>query len=253
MNREVREWFSDLGDNWEPDIATPRSSLRVGCTHAENDSIDMTLLRVLLFYLITGKGQSLQSPIYGIPTESYQQSVKFHPQIKLYFHEDLNDVSDDYQPVTAEITFRVMNETSESFTKANATVFANKIRTEFATGNGYRWRKGRLKLSYRQPERGYHLIIAAHSESEGKEVIGKVLDIQNHSPNWDYLTVSQLDNTPPTVPPTRRIYGEMRREPRRRPIAWVRFRWAELHLWGMPKAITLVDRSNRRRDALVKV
>ncbi len=252
VNREVREWFADLGDNWEPDIGTPRSSLRVGCTHVENDSMDMTLMRLMLFYLVTGKGQALQAPIYGIPTDAFQQKSAFLPQVKLYFHEDLDDVEEGYQPIDAEITYRVMGETSESMTETKARVIANKIRSEFCPGGGYRWHKGRVKCSYIQPERGYRMQLNAYSVAEAKQVINKILDLNGHSPDWNLLVHSQYDNSPPIIPPSKRIYGKTRRTARKRPVAYVRFRYAELHVHGVQKAITLVDRTNRRRQALIK-
>lgn len=252
VNREVREWFADLGETWEPDISTPRSSLRVGCTHVENDSMDMTLQRLMLFYLVTGKAQALQAPIYGIPTDVFQQRVEFLPQVKLYFHEDIDQVEEGYQPVTAEICYRVMGETSESMTESKARAIANRIKTEFCSGGGYRWHKGRVKVNYKHPDRGYHLQLNAYSVAEAKRVITKVLSLNDHTPDWDRLIHSEYDNSPPIIPPTKTIYGKSRRMPRKRPVAYVRFRWAELHLYGLPRAINLIDRVNRRKGTLVR-
>lgn len=252
VNREVREWFADLGDNWEPDIGTPRGSLRVGCTHAENDSMDMTLMRLMLFYLVTGKGQALQAPIYGIPSDAFQQRVEFAPQVKLYFHEDLDEVEAGYRPIEAEITYRVMGETSESLTEAKARAIATRIRSEFCAGGGYRWHKGRVKAIYKHPERGYHLQLNAYSVAEAKQVISKVLDLNSHTPDWDRLIHSEYDNSPPIVPPTKLVYGKSRRMPRKRPVGYVRFRWAELHIHGLQRAVNLVDRTNRRKGTLIR-
>jgi hypothetical protein len=48
QNKIVRTEFNDVGDdNWVKDISTPRASLRLACTHEEDDSIDMTILRSL--------------------------------------------------------------------------------------------------------------------------------------------------------------------------------------------------------------
>lgn len=252
MNQEVREWFADLGDTWTADISTPRSSLRVGCTHMENDTVDMTVLRTLLFYFLVGQAEAATPPFYGIPSDAFQQAVTFLPQVKLFFYEDLSDVEPGYQPVTAELTYRLVGETSESMTTAKATVIANRIKTEFCSGGGFRFHKGKTKVQYEDKAKGYLLRINCFSVEEGKRVINKVLDLNNDSPNWDNLIHSQYENAPPALPPTKHIYGKSRRMPRKRPVAWVRFRWAELHLWGLPRPINLIDRLNVRRNTLVR-
>jgi hypothetical protein len=55
----------------------------------------------------------------------------------------------------------------------------------------------------------------------------------------------------PTIPPTERIYGENRKLPRSKPIADVRFVRAELHIWGRPEPVILIDRSGVSKRALV--
>jgi hypothetical protein len=250
-NRLVREEFRDLGDDWEEDITLPRSSLRVACTIRDDDSAIQTLLRMLFFYGTLRKAQDFHPALYTTPIDRYQQEIKFAPQITLYFREDLEDVEEGYAAIDAEISFRVQNQNYNTFTEANAITFANKIKTEFCPNNGYRWRKGRTKISYRDKEKGYLLSINAYSEAEAREVISKVLSIQNDGIDNSKMIISQLAETPPTIPPTEFIYGNSRRIPRRKPVGYVRFQFAELHLWGVKNAITLVDRSYRRRNPLV--
>lgn len=253
-NRRVREHFRDLADpdaDWEAEIETPRGNLRVACTMKDADTADMCTIRTLLFWLVLGEAAALQAPIYGIPTDRYQQTVRFAPQVTLYFKEDLADIEEGYAPIDAEVSFRIMGETGNTLTQSDLNTLANKIRTEFATGNGYRWRKGRTILSYKHVEHGYHFILHAYSESEGREVMNKVLDLQGHSLDLSKLRINQLAEAPPIVPPTHTVLGRSRREPRRRPVGYVRFIYADLHIWGIPEAICLVDRSGRRRNALI--
>lgn len=260
-NRRVREHFREIADpddvaGWSHfsthvDLDRARHSLCADCLQRDDDSANMTILRTLLFWLVLGQASALHPPLYTMPTDRYQQSVKFAPQVTLYFREDLDDVEEGYAPIDAEISFRVMDETSGSMTESKAQNLANKIRTEFATGGGYRWHKGRTKLSYRDKDNGYQFSVNAYSESEGKEVIDKLLDIQGHVLDLDLLTIAQLGDTPPTIPPTELIYGKSRRVARKRPVGYVRFVFAELHLWGIPNPIILLDRSGRRKNALV--
>lgn len=250
QNRRVREFFRDIEAEELP--TQGRAALRDACLLEDSDSAVMTQLRLDLFYLVLEGGQALHPPIYSIPVDNYQQRVTFRPQVTLFFKEDLADVEDGFAPLTAELSFRLKS-TDDNITPAEAQLLANKIRNEFATGSGYRWRKGRTLLAYRDIEKGYIFKVYAASESEGKEVMRKAMSIQNDTLDEDLLKVNQLANTPPTLPPMRLVYGKSRRLPRKRPVGWVRFVWAEMHVWGVQEAIVLVDRSGRRRSALIAV
>lgn len=250
QNRRIREEFNDADDD---DISTPRSSLKQACLLKDGDSALQTLSRLWLYYVVLGGATALHPPLYSIPSDRYQQLVRFAPQITLYFKEDISDVEDGFAPLDAEISFRLMHESSTTVTKEDLRQLATKIRSEFAAAGGYRWKKGRVKLNYRDQERGYLLSINAFSESEGKEIINKVLDLQSHTLDNERLTINQLGEAPPIMPPTQQILGKTRRQPRRRPVGYVRFVWAEAHLWGIPEGITLLDRSGRRRNPIITV
>lgn len=251
-NRFVREEFRDVaGADWEGDISTPRASLRVACTVRDDDSAIMCNLRMMLFYITLRGAVDLHPPLYTTPTELYQSIFKFHPQVSLYFREDLEDVEEGYKPIDAVISFRLMNETSQTLSPSNAQTLALKINSLFGGRTPYRWRKGRVKLMYKHVDQGYDLKVHAFSEAEGRSVISKVLSIQGHGLDLEYLVTSEMAAPPPIVPPLNYTYGESRRAPRRRPVGWVRFRYAELHIHGVDKAITLVDTTLRRGNALV--
>lgn len=250
-NRQVREWFSDLGADADLDISTPRASLRTACWHQDADSLLMTQIRQSLFdYLMRSTGAGIavadEKPSYGI----YR---KHKPQILLYFQQDSVDIEDNV-PVTGRISFRIMNHTNESLTPPIAEAIARDIRSEFAVGNGWIWKKGRLMISYSDWDKGYQLQLLCHTESVGRELIRKVLSIQNDTPDWRYMNISQNAepaSTFPTVRETEFIFGESRRLPRRRPIADVRFRFATLKLYGVPNPIALVDLSGQWENPLI--
>lgn len=252
MNREVRDFFQDLGgEDWDPDITTSRGALRVGCTHEDDDSLPMTLLRWLLFNHV--RTLKFQQPFYGIPVSSFQESRKFKPQISLYFQEDIGDIAPGYAPVTGEISFRLMNHTSSSINPSVATTYANRIRTNFGNGGGFVWRKGRLMVSYSDWSKGYQLQLLCRSETEGREVINRVLDIQNDTPQWKYCNVSENEESGsayPPVPELELVYGNSRRMPRRRPVADVRFQYATLNVHGLQNPVVLFDRSGIWSNAL---
>lgn len=252
-NRTVREEFADLGEDWEPEIGTPRGSLRTACTIRDDDSLPQSLMRMMLFYFSLRKAADLQAPIYGVPVTSYQESRKFHPQIQLYFQEDVNDVEQGYSPVTGELSFRLMQESAETLTEVELQTYANRIRSNFAAAGGFVWRKGKLMAAYTDRRRGYQLQLLVRSEAEARRLVEQVLDLQGHTPDWKFLNLSENVEAAaryPTVPPTERILGRSRRMPRQRPIADVRFIYALCHVHGLPNPVVLVDRSRLFRQPL---
>lgn len=251
-NREVREWFSDL-DSDELGLETPRASLRVACTHQENDSLPITLGRMQFFDMVVARKFSGLGAT-GEKSPPYSVNRRGKPMIKLYFLEDFDDAELGYRRCEGEISFRLMNQSVETLTNAEAIQYANRIKTEFGAGGGFVWRKGKILASYADWEKGYQLQLLVRTEAEAKRVIGKVLDIQNHTPDWEYLSYKVSDSPSqayPTLPPTQVILGKSRRLARRRPIADVRFKYGLLFIPGLPNPVALYDRSGRYPDPLV--
>jgi len=261
-NKIVREAFKDLGgDDWEPDYSTMtaanggRAALRHACTHKDNDSEGMTQFRLWLFYMVARKARDLQAPVYAVPYCDVREMV-FKPQVKLYFSETRSDKNDNITtpderriyPLDAEISFRVMNETSSSFTKIEAERLAKDIKRIFAAPKPYRFKKGRTKVNYRDEDNGYRLSLLVFSESEGKEVINKVLDVQKKTIEQHNLTVSEKQAHELAKNVT--ILGKTQKTAQRRPIGYVTFRYAALKLYGLRRDLILVDASGRFPDAL---
>jgi len=252
-NQIVREEFSDITGN-DLDLAVPRSSLRWACLLKDNDTCDMMIQRFLLFYFTLRRAQDLQQPFYGIPLDDLHASRKFKPQITLYFKEDLNDLEDDTRPTWGEISFRLMNESSVTIAKPELLALANKIKTVFGPANGYIWKKGRKLYSYTEKDKGYQLQLLCRDDSTAKQLINKVLDIQNHTPDWKFLKSNIADDENgsfPYNPGNHTILGKSYKKPRRRPMVDVRFQYATATIWGINKPIALYDRSFTFLDALV--
>ena len=255
QNRIVKEEFSDVGDdNWQENIGTPRDSLRLACTLKKSDSSILTLLRLWLFYICLRKAQDLQAPVYGLPIDVFQEEVKFRPQIKLYFSQDRNAVPDGLTPVQSEITFRLPDETSSSMTETKAKALGQEIKNLFGSGgDGFVWTKGKLKITYLDPEHGYDFRINTNSKTEGEELIKKVLQIKNHTFIDDKLNVVTPNKNSINNPTqTMLVYEKQRRVHRWRPTANVRFRWASLHLHNLSKPVVICDITGTFLDALVK-
>lgn len=254
-NREVREAFSDLGiDDWEPNISGTRSSLRQACTIHDNDTSSMILMRQNLFFLTMRRARDYQAPIVGMPKESLDSIRKYRPQICLFFKEDSEDVDPDYEPITGRISFRLMDEDSETITESKLKGLANKIKLELGANKGYIWKKGKHYFSYTDKNKGYQLQILALNEITAKDLIQKVLAIQNH--NMENKRFNQNTNKDPTrafptIPPSIRILNETKKEPRRRPVGDVRFQYAIANIWGQAAVVPLFDRTFTYPKALV--
>jgi hypothetical protein len=256
QNKIVRAEFNDVGDDdWVHDITTPRASLRVACTHVDADSVDMTLIRLWLFYGVLRKAKDFHPDIYGIPATSFQETNKMHPQVHLYFEEKSTEVERGYSPLRSQVSFRLMNETTDTLTKADATTLANKIKTLFHAGSPFFWKRGKELASYIDQEKGYYFQLLVFSQAEAKKVIEQVLDIRGHSPNWKLLNIKQNSEpavTYPTIPVTKVIMGKSTKQPRRRPVGTVRFTSAVLVLHGKPSPIVLYDPTGLYTGSLVK-
>jgi hypothetical protein len=256
QNNIVTKEFNDVGDDdWVQDVKTPRASLRVACTLQADDSIDMTLIRLWLYYGILRKAQDFHPSIYGIPATSFQETNKMHPQVHLYFEEKATEADPGYSILRSQISFRLMNETTDTLTKAEATTLGTKIKSLFHAGAPFFWKRGKELASYVDQEKGYYFQILVFSETEAKKVIEQVLDIRGHSPNWKLLNIkknAEPATTYPTVPVTKTIMGKPIKQPRKRPVGTVRFTSAVLMLHGKPDPIVLYDPTGTYIGALVK-
>jgi hypothetical protein len=244
-NKLVREEFSDITD--DDALAIPRGALKRACLLDDDDTVQMTLLRLHLFFFHARKAQDLQAPVYGIPISEYDESVKYHPSVTLYFSEDPDQVPSQKQPVRTQISFRLMNETSASIVEAEARTLATKIKTEFGTAGGYRWRRGKLLATYRRPDQGWRLQIYVFSESEAREVIGKVLDVRNQTLDSEYLSIHESKADFPANPGNQIVYGKLRPKPVRRPVTYIRYQRSTLSMQGLTKGITLHDRTGYQK------
>jgi len=256
QNREIRDYFNDISidDNWSPDLTQPRHSLAMACLHRDNDNLITTQLRLSLFNEI--RGQEYRVPFIGLPYASFNEERKYKPQIILNFREDGHDLEPGFSPLWARTSFRLMNETGQTLTEAKLRIYANKIATNLGMGgNGYIWRKGKKMFSYSDWDKGYQLQLLVRTDSEGRDLTSRVLEIQNDIPDWKNANSSgnqEEMEAYPTNPGNQLVIGKTRKKARRRPIASCRFNHAVLHVEGLPNPIILYDRSYNYPKALVR-
>lgn len=251
--RELRNWFYDVADDETLDINNnARHALYRACQHLVDDSLILTVGRMLLFDMAVRGRYAAES--IGTTDRAPHVIRRGKPKVLLFFMEDVGDVEPGYSPVRGEISVRIMDETAESITQSRAQTLANRVKSNFAIGEGFLWKKGKVMCAYSDWEKGYQLQLLCRDKSEGRRVIEQVLDIQGHAPDWEFMTVAENESPGeayPIIPRTERILGQTRRLPRRRPIATVRFKYANLFVPGLPAPISLVDRTGTYANPLV--
>lgn len=254
-NKEVKEYFKELEpDTLDPDLTVPKHSLYLACKIADNDTSAMIQMRMYMFYFVLRRAQDMQPTLLGIPKESIDQTREYRPQIELFFKEDLADVDDDYRPIEARISWRLMTETSQTINKAKLIVIANKIKTEFGVGNGYTFKKGKELYTYTDKSNGIQFSIPAFSEAIAEALIKKCLDCAGvtwQAENFNACTNKSPSTKFPTLPANQVIYGETQKKPRRRPVGDVRFQWAAANIWGKSSPIYLYDHFLTHLNTLV--
>jgi hypothetical protein len=249
-NQQVRKEFDDI--QVDDDINTARGSLKVASLIDDKDTSSMVIARLFLYHIII-KGDDAM-PYYSIPISSAIETLRFKPQIELNFSQNLRDVEDNNYPVRSEIKIRLANETNTSITPAEAQRFATKIKSLFGVGNGFKWHRGKGMFTYSDMEKGYNFQLLVFDKAEGRKIVEQVLDIQSHTPDWKnsfYKENEEPLEAYPNIPPTKIVYGKSRKGIRKRPICFLYFRSAFLHIEGVQKPIVLYDKTNYYKKALL--
>jgi hypothetical protein len=198
-------------------------------------------------------GKTFWFTVYGIPVQEFQRDIKYKPQVKLYFKEKFDSAGNDNRTSLsrAEITFRLMNETSETITRTKAEQLAKNIKREFGTPI-FVWEKGWYKATYLDAVHGYDLRLLVKSKLEAIRIIKQVLQIQSHTYNNDYLQYVEHDRTYSLNPGTHRVYGNTVKKIVQRPRVDVRFKYAQLLIWGRVNPINLVATGDNKLCSVIE-
>lgn len=249
-NKVVQAWFRKQKDD---DLSTAKGGLKHACLIKDNDSALTIQMRLWLFEVTVGRMQAIQRPVYAIPEQEVQTNWKYKPQVTLYFLEPYNSEAHGQgeSKAEAEISFRLVAETSESMTRAKAEKLAREIKNEFAKPV-FEWGKGWYKCTYLDAERGYDLRLFVKSKVEGERVVRQVLKIQNHPFERDNFQFIEHDRSYPANPGTHRVYGQTRKKYTKRPRVDVKFKYAQLKIQGLPNAINLVATGGTRLRSVIE-
>lgn len=200
--------------------------------------------------------------IYAYTNDLNFVKRKGKPKVTLYFLEDSNfnkkaspnKIYEGRRRQEGVIRFRLMNETTQSFSKANGVALGTKIKEMFGNNGGFVWSKGKTLYSYNDWERGYQFQLLCKTETEAKRIITTVHSLQNHTPDW--INFNTIENNQelvkyPENPGNHIVMGETIPLPKERPIVDVRFQYAYVRLNEVINPITLYDRKKKRVGALV--
>lgn len=248
VNRLVKEHFRDVtgDDDGSLSLDVPRQVIKRICLHKDKDNLLLTTLRLLIWW-VEARGL-FDEFIYGMPAEDFHISYTIYPQVKLHFREDRYEAADNNKkPARSEVSFRWRE---EDFSTLNINTLTNKIVADFVNPVFY-YKKGRIRYTYTDKSKGYYFQVNANSEADAKKIIEQTIRIQdNVEPDWENNFKKHEDNKNYTIQETIRVMGETIKKPKKRPIATVKFAYAELFIPGVSKPIVLVDRTGNKIGAL---
>lgn len=252
-NREVNEWFRDVQDA-TPDNSTSRKQAKRACLILPTESQNMASIKMQTFRYIVQRTH-LRPHVFGNPVGRAQAQRKYKPQIFFYFRQDEIESDLDKSPLDGQISYRLMDETSETISKTKLTSIANKVKSEFGGSVEFIWKKGKSLASYTDRDKGYQFQLLVRNKTDAKEIISKVLRTNSDTPNWAKLRYQEADIPSEAFPTTKgnlNILGELIAEPIQRPIINVRFQYAYCNIWGKREPVILYDRSFKFFNALAQ-
>ena len=248
VNRAVTEHFRDVSGNDDNSLSpsVPRQAIKRMCLHKDTDTMTLTIGRLLMWW-VEARGL-LEEFIYGIPSTDFEITHTYYPQVKLHFREDRYEASSNTRrPGRSEVSFRWRE---ADYTTTNINALATKIENDFARPP-FSYGKGRTCWTYWDDEKGYRFTVYVQTEADAKNLISQVIGLQDtEAPDWDNRLREHKDNVNYNLPGTIRVMGETKQKPKRRPIATVKFSYAELFIPGLTQPIVLVDRTGTKPGAI---
>jgi hypothetical protein len=194
--------------------------------------------------------------VYAVSPASPPVVRRGRPKVQLFFLEDTDFKPTGKRSTTphgrrrakGEISFRLMNETTQSITKGNGAVIGRRIKELFGSNSGFVWSKGKVMYSYTDWDRGYQFQLLCRTKTEAKRIVQEVLKIQSHTPDWEYFNTIETDDEAgkyPENPGNQTIMGETVPVEHARPNVDVRFQYAVMHVQGLARPVPLYDRSHK--------
>jgi hypothetical protein len=226
--------------------------------HFETDSTIVTWLKLALYYFefnglgnITEPGVEI-AKIYGIPVDSLQESVRFIPQVKVFFREKTIEAwNDGRRPRIAEMTIRLDSDYVAALkeSKDALPLLASIVSDTF---KAITYKKGYQKYHYRDLDNNYRLSVFVDTAAEAKMLFTALLNINGHTPDFANHLIYPKTTKDYTVVETKKILGaDLEMYPERTEANMVFYK-AELH-WKGIYPILLVNNSYKHRNAIIEL
>ncbi|MEH2002359.1 MAG: hypothetical protein V7L00_27110 [Nostoc sp.] len=223
-NSEVSAYFSDFNTD------TEAIAVKNLCLVQSNDSALIAQQRIRFFREEIQKIH-LKPTIIGQPKIDFDADVKYHPQVSIEFRQTLTSIPRGKYPKDARISWRLMNETSESLTFAKMNDVAALVYQQFFS-NRFSFKKGKVIGWYLSPSDGLALQIycldAAEAERAAKYVVQAI------GKTWNNSIFKTTNPNRTNVPSSEQItiLGKQKDAPIWRPSITVNAYKANINVWG---------------------
>lgn len=230
VNKEVIEWFRDVKDD---NLETPRGTLKRMCTHMEDDTADVTQMKIIFFYMVCGAMPGMKG---WLAPERAVMSVEGQPQVILNFVETEQSVKARKvkKRHTMRCSFRLMTEQFESTSdKAKIERLEMLIKQQFPLS--YKHQCGQTNFTYIDKPKGFQLRIAAFTESDAKTLAKKLIQCSiDGGVTFEEQHWSKASTKGKATGATKRVLGKPIKLNEKRPSAIVTLRQADLFIpgWG---------------------
>ncbi|MEH2145293.1 hypothetical protein [Nostoc sp.] len=223
-NSEVILHFADLPTNPE------REGVKALCLVQPNDSILIAQQRIRFFREEVQKTH-LKPIIIGQPKIDLDADVKYHPEVSIKFKQSLISVPRGKQPKDAQISWRLMTETTESFTFAKMNDVATLVYQQFFQ-NRFSFNKGKFIGWYISPPDGLNLQLYCLDETEAERVAKYV--VQAVGKTWDdkIFKITKPKRSNEITSEQIIILGKQKNTPVWRPNITVNAYKANINVWG---------------------
>lgn len=223
-NSEVSAYFSDFNTD------ASASVLRNLCLVQSNDSTLIAQARIRFFREEIQKTH-LKPIIIGQPKIDLDADVKYHPEVSITFQQSLISVPRGKYPKDAVISWRLMNETSESLTFAKMNNIATLVYQQFFQ-NRFTFNKGKIIGWYISPADGLNLQLYCLDETEAERVAKYVVQAVGKTWNDKVFKITKPKRNNAITSEQITILGKQKDAPVWRPNIIVNACKANINVWG---------------------
>ena len=233
-NSEVVDHFGDTSTNPQ------REAVKNLCLVQSNDSVLIAQQRIRFFREEVQKCH-LKPVIIGQPKSDFDADVKYHPQVTVYFVQDIQSVPRGSRPKNARVTWRLMDQTSETISNQILNNWATKVYNSFFNPV-YSFHKGKYIGWYNSPADGLHLQLYCLDDITAESVAKKIVTSADKTFNDDLFKVTKPKRNNIAQSQQITILGQSKSVPNWRPNITVNVAYAYINIWADNDLRLIVDK-----------